>query len=95
MNVTNVNNVIEQSADPHPDGSISLQMIDEGCSVELDEIVRLECLDNTVQIVPKQLLQLAIANVTCGNQEQFIRLVLQQEHIHKILVLGDDHTLLT
>ena len=43
----------------------------------------------------EQLLQFPIANVTGGNQEQFVGLMTQQEHVDKIFVLGDDRSLLS
>jgi hypothetical protein len=42
----------------------------------------------------KQPLQLSVADVASGDQEQFVRLVAQQEQIHKVLILGDDYSLL-
>jgi hypothetical protein len=70
-------------------------MANQRGSIKLDEVVRIESTDDNLEIILEQSLQLFVAYVAGGNQEQFVRLMKQQQHVDEVFILADDRALLS
>ena len=78
---------------PQAGSQAGLPMRDQQVVTQLDEVRRLERVDDLVKIASEQLLQVRISNVSGRNQKQFAGFSLQVERVDEILVFRDDDAL--
>jgi hypothetical protein len=61
---------------------------------DFDEPAGFQRLDDCRQVPFQEVLQFAIADVACGDQQQLPRLARDHERLHEVIILGDDDALL-